>query len=130
MNDSDLQEQILQQTGLKYSELADLLDFSRGHISQIKAGKKAIHGEYKVRCVERLQKPGFRFNIFWFEDPERHPFWVREDYWMNLYPAQVQLLATIRPDFVELLEKASKLTPERREKWLRVVKELFELQDS
>ena len=117
--------------GLKNrAELSKAIETAYSLVNHISHDERPITSEYKVRCVQNLRRDGFRFNIFWFEDPERHPFWVREDYWMNLYPPQVQLLATIRPDFVELLEKASQLTPERREKWLRVVKELFELQDS
>lgn len=120
---------LLTETGLKYNQLAELLGFNRSVLSKIAGGKQGISAEYKVRCVECLKKPGFRFNIFWFENPEKEPFWIPEGDWTNLYSARVLHLATIRPDFLELLEKAARLSPERREKWLRVVRELFELQD-
>ncbi len=127
MTDSELQERILTETGMKYAELADALSFNRAHISHVKSGKKAILAEYKMRCVERLRRPGYRFNIFWFEDPEKHPFWVPEDYWLNQFDPEFQVLAQMKPDFMEALKRVARLPPEKQERWLNMARDLFNL---
>lgn len=129
MEDVHIQELLLENISLKYAGLAELLGFSRGYISEVKAGKRPISAEYKVRCVEKLHKPGFRFNIFWFEDPEKHPFWVPEDYWMHQFDSEIQVFASEHPEFHALLEKVAKLPPKRRKKWLDAAKAMFDLAD-
>ncbi|MEQ8353833.1 MAG: helix-turn-helix transcriptional regulator [Leptospiraceae bacterium] len=118
---------LLERTGLKYIQLAELLGFNRSVLSKIASGKLEISAEYKMRCVERLRRPGYRFNIFWFEDPEKHPFWVPEDYWLNQFGPEFQVLAQMKPDFMEALKRVARLPPEKQERWLNMARDLFNL---
>lgn len=118
----------MEELGLRRrTELASLLEMSDGFLSQVANGKREISSEYKVRCVERITRPGFRFNIFWFEDPEKHPFWVPEDYWMNAFDPDIQVLAQMKPEILKMLERVAKLPKEKQEAWIEVARTMFGL---
>ncbi len=128
MKDSEIQSKLMEELGAKNrSELSKRLGIAYSLINHISRDERQITSEYKVRCAENLRRPGYRFNIFWFEDPEKHPFWVPEDYWLNQFDPDIQVIAQLKPDFMEALKRVARLPPEKQERWLNMARDLFNL---